>query len=138
MQFKLLSKLVVNAPGKNEGDEETVSMPLSTFLPILRAATYGSPFFNEAYYLAAHPDVAMAIKKREIHSGIEHYARTGYFLDYLPDVVKVDESHYLAENEDVAQAFRKGQIKDLQQHFEARGYAEGRTPFAGYSVWVKL
>lgn len=138
MQFSLLRNLITATKAKRAGDEDVVTMPASVFMSILRAAIYASPKFDATRYCADHPDVALAIKKKELESAIQHFAQTGYFENFLPGNITIDEDFYLSQNKDIALASQKGQIKDLQRHFELHGYAEGRLPFEEYSVWEKV
>ncbi len=89
---------------------------------------------DEAWYLAAYPDVAGAVKRGEMNSGREHYLRSGYFENRLPGPIRVDENWYLAEYPDVASAIKSGAFKNGQQHFERNGFKEGRLPSAGWSL----
>jgi len=135
MQYKRLKKLITTTKAKDSKGEDTVSMPVSTFMSILRAAVGASPIFDEAFYLSIRPDVVAAIKKGTITSAREHFARTGYFEDILPAKIAIDEAYYLEANPDVATAFRKRTIKDPQQHFDTNGFVEGRLPKKDFSIW---
>ncbi len=137
MQYSRLKKLVTTTKAKDVGTDATVSMPMGVFMSILHAAVYASPEFDAAYYCSKHMDVASAIKDKKIQSASQHFARTGYFQDFLPGSIVIDENFYLAENRDIAQAFKTGRANDLQKHFENDGYAEGRLPYETYSVWMK-
>lgn len=138
MQYQRLKHLITTTKPKILGEEDKVTMPTSVFMSILRAAIYASPEFDANRYCANHVDVALAIKNKEIPSAIHHFAQTGYFQDFLPGNITIDENFYLTENRDIAQAFKTGQIKDLQKHFENGGYAEGRLPYESYSVWMQV
>ena len=135
MQYKRLKKLITIVQSKDPKIEDSISMPLSTFMSILRAAAGASPLFDEAHYLTTRPDVADAIKKGSMASARTHFARTGYFEDLLPGKIAVDEGFYLESNPDLAAAFRKQLIEDPQQHFDSRGFAEGRLPSKNFSIW---
>lgn len=135
MQYKRLKKLITTSKSKDSKGEDTVSMPASTFMSILRAAVGASPAFDEAHYLSVRPDVVEAIKKGTISSAREHYARTGYFEDVPPAKIPVDEAYYMEANPDITAAFRKRAIKDPQQHFNSNGFVEGRLPSKDFSIW---
>lgn len=138
MQFVILEKLLKITKAKDSKSDDMVTLPLSTFNSILRAAAAASPVFDEAFYLSARPDVALALKRGDIKSARAHYGRTGYFEGLLPSRIAIDEGYYLSSNPDIAAAFKKGQIKNPQVHFEAMGYKEGRLPKMDFSVWEQL
>ncbi len=83
---------------------------------------------DEAWYLKTYPDVAEAIRNRQVKSARAHYISSGYFENRLPEDPKLDEAWYLRTNPDVAKAVAAGERKSALQHYLDGGYAEGRVP----------
>jgi hypothetical protein len=89
---------------------------------------------DEKWYLATYSDVAEAVKSGGFESAREHYIRSGYFENRLPEKIKVNEDWYLNEYPDVQAAIKSGAFKNGQQHFEHNGFREGRLPVLGWSL----
>nr|WP_287018868.1 DUF4347 domain-containing protein [Halomonas sp.] len=87
--------------------------------------------FDEAFYLAANPDVAAAVAAGDIPSGEWHYQHYGADEGRLgdPAAMNFDRALYLAANPDVAAAVAAGDI-DAFAHYRDYGTAEGRSPNA--------
>ncbi|EXJ15981.1 beta strand repeat-containing protein [Imhoffiella purpurea] len=87
--------------------------------------------FNEEYYLANNPDVAMAVKQGLIGSGWQHYQLVGKaegrsFAE-PSGYGTFNEEYYLANNPDVAKAVERGDLGSGWQHYKAMGLGEGRS-----------
>jgi len=87
--------------------------------------------FDEAFYLAANPDIAAAVAAGDIPSGEWHYQHYGADEGRLgdPAALNFDRALYLAANPDVAAAVAAGDI-DAFAHYRDYGTAEGRSPNA--------
>ncbi|HEY9810585.1 MAG TPA: hypothetical protein V6D13_14750 [Halomicronema sp.] len=83
--------------------------------------------FNESYYLAANPDVALEVKNGTFLSGFDHYVVSGQLEGRKPSGF-FDESFYLRTNPDVEVAVRNGLFANGLSHFIERGQFEGRNP----------
>jgi len=87
-----------------------------------------APSWNEALYLAANPDVAAAIARKEFKSGREHYELAGRAErrqgGFVPN--DWDEAEYLRTHQDVAAAVSTGTFLNGYHHYLAAGRAEGR------------
>lgn len=98
--------------------------------------------FNEAGYVQANPDVAVAVEKGMVGSPREHYFGYGYFEGRPGASPKVDERWYLSTYPDVAQAVRQGQVHSAAEHFHVIGGGEGRIPNAAQAAvagqWKKI
>jgi hypothetical protein len=112
------------ATGDDGSDEVTVSRRLLEFL--LRCVLDHIDF-DEQQYQQANLDVATAIKQKKIHSGREHFIRTGYF-EGRSGGVRVDEAWYLARNPDVAAAKKAGKIETAASQYRSGGAREWRVP----------
>jgi hypothetical protein len=132
MQYNTLLKTVTinDADGANP----TVTMSIDLFRQLLITAVKAKGEFDEAFYLAANPDLRTAIQKKVVGSAAEHYYNTGYFEGKIPKRFVVDESYYLDQNPDVAKAISQRKVKNCQLHFETNGFREGRAPYAGFSL----
>ena len=90
--------------------------------------------FNESFYLARNPDVALAVNAGYLGTGWEHYHQFGraesrsYAQSAERINVNFDEDLYLANNPDVAQAVEAGQlIGSGWHHYKLAGAQEGRS-----------
>ena len=83
---------------------------------------------DEAWYVAAYPDVAAAISAGVHKTAKEHFILHGYFEGRLPYEIPVDEKWYLATYLDVAEAIKRGDHRSAAEHFRSNGYLEGRLP----------
>jgi hypothetical protein len=122
----------------NDSSEVTIPLELLKFL--LQTALIASEF-NEAGYLAANPDVGVAVQTKAVASARLHYISFGYLEGRTGAMPQVDERWYLATYPDVAEAVRTGQISSATEHFEVIGASEGRSPNARHeeaaSRWKK-
>lgn len=99
--------------------------------------------FSESEYLNAYKDVADAVRRGDIKSGMQHYlqygqseGRTpgpgavgGQALDYLNR--PFNDQQYLAANPDVAQAIADRRFTGTgREHYLMAGQSEGRAPSA--------
>jgi hypothetical protein len=105
-------------------DEVTVSRRLLEFL--LRCVLDHMEF-DEQQYQKCNPDVAAAIKQKKMHSGREHFIKTGYF-EGRSGGVRVDEAWYLARNHDVAAAKKAGKFESGAAQYRLSGASEWRVP----------
>jgi len=132
MQYSALQTLV-KITGSN--GNQTATIPADLFRSLLITALKAKGEFDEAYYLAANPDIRNAIKKGVVSSAAEHYYNTGYFEGKMPKRFVVDDAFYLDNNPDVAKAISQRKVKNCQLHFDTNGYQEGRTPYNGFSLF---
>ena len=79
--------------------------------------------FDERFYLTAYPDVATAVRNRQIRDAYTHYTQFGRFEGRLP---RFSESSYLSKNPDVADAVRRGKIRNGYDHWLRYGRYENR------------
>jgi hypothetical protein len=110
--------------GRNGTDEVTVSRQLLEFL---LCCVLDHVDFDEQQYQQANPDVAAAIKQKKMHSGREHFIKTGYF-EGRSGGVRVDEAWYLARNPDVAAAKKTGKFVSGAAQYRLAGASEWRVP----------
>jgi hypothetical protein len=80
--------------------------------------------FDANFYVAAYPDVALALRRRQIASACAHYLTFGRFEGRLP---QFSESSYLSKNPDVAYAVRRGQFRSGYEHWLKIGRYEKRS-----------
>jgi hypothetical protein len=119
-----------SVPNDGEGDDfaEAVLMFPGGGGGFRAAAPQG---FEEEWYLANNPDVALAVHRGEFGSGWHHYAlfgqSEGRSYEKPPGYGDFNESHYLAMNPDVAMAVEQGLIGSGWQHYQLFGMAEGRA-----------
>ncbi|CAD5969635.1 alkaline phosphatase D family protein [Planktothrix agardhii] len=83
--------------------------------------------FNESFYLAQNPDVAVAVASGIIANGFQHFIESGQFQVRQPSPL-YDESYYLATNPDVAQLIKSGAFASGFQHYINLGQLENRSP----------
>ena len=112
---------------------DRVSVPAS-FVDAAISRMVSDIAVNEAWYLAAYPDIARAVAKGSFKNARHHYRAYGFFEDRLPDRVTVDEGFYLQAYPDVAAQIVASQIASAQSHFETYGFREGRLPQPGWSL----
>lgn len=108
--------------------EETITISLGLFKILLQFAVSSSDFTEEAY-LNANPDVAEAVRRRGINSGMAHYAGFGYF-EGRRGAIPFDENWYLSSYPDIQLAINRGQVQSGSDHFYLVGAGEGRAPNA--------
>lgn len=91
--------------------------------------------FNEAFYLAANPDVASAVSAGLLSSGQQHYelygraeGRMASAPMFTPEQIGFDENLYLSTNPDVALAVTEGVLDSAYEHYYLYGQYEGRDP----------
>jgi hypothetical protein len=89
---------------------------------------------DEAWYLRTYPDVAAAIRTKDVASAREHYLLYGYFENRLPYPIKIDERWYIEQYPDIAEAVKREQYRSAQAHFEEVGFSEGRLPYPNFAL----
>jgi len=82
--------------------------------------------FDEAWYLDRYNDVAEAVRKGAISSGLDHYASAGVYEGRIPYPFAIDEKDYLDRHRDVARSLSQGLYGTAADHFYAVGFVEGR------------
>jgi hypothetical protein len=120
----ILSHAGAGAKGGDGTGDVTISRQLLEFL--LRCVLDRTGF-DEQQYQKCNPDVAAAIKQRKMHSGREHFVKTGYF-EGRSGGVHVDEAWYLARNPDVAAAKKAGKFESAADQYRLSGASEWRVP----------
>jgi hypothetical protein len=93
--------------------------------------------WNEAIYLALHPDVAVAVARKEFKSGHEHYLLAGRAEGRESGMApgNWNDALYLKLNPDVAAEVQRGTFLSGYHHFLANGRAEGRESGLVPSDW---
>jgi hypothetical protein len=93
--------------------------------------------WNEAVYLAIHPDVAAAVARNEFKSGHAHYRLAGRAEGRESGVVpgNWNEALYLKIHPDVAAEVRRGTFLSGYHHYLAAGRAEGRESGVPPTDW---
>ena len=93
--------------------------------------TLVSPYWNEAQYLAANPDVKNAVAAGTLRSGLQHFilfgeaeGRPGSPL--VPVSAGFNEDDYLARYPDVAAAIASGTFPSAEAHYIRSGQFENR------------
>jgi subtilisin family serine protease len=81
--------------------------------------------FNPNFYLTRNPDIAQAVSRGVVGSGLEHFLLFGQFENRDPGP-GFSNAQYLAENPDVAALVANGTIKNGFQNFLYIGQLEGR------------
>lgn len=87
--------------------------------------------YDEVFYLAQNPDVAIAVANDRYNYGYEHFLEYGIAEGRDPSLY-YDESFYLEQNPDVKRSIRP-KLEDAYfrsglEHFLTRGHLEGRSP----------
>lgn len=123
---QLVNSLQQSAEGKTYAANQIapVTSAMSSFL------SGGQNIFDEKYYLANNPDVAAAVAKGQIASGLQHYQQFGVNEGRKTAQTIFNEQYYLANNPDVAQAVAQGKFQSGLQHYQSTGYKEGRKAYA--------
>jgi hypothetical protein len=93
--------------------------------------------WNEAIYLAIHPDVAAAVARQEFKSGHEHYLLAGRAEGRESGMAPSNwnDALYLKLNPDVAAEVQRGTFQSAYHHFLANGQVEGRESGLVPSNW---
>ena len=115
----------VTVSDRSDGSR-TVSMSENHYR-LLIELLYENSKFDEAAYLRANLDVAAAVKRGDIESGLSHFLSTGWKEGRSGVAPRVDEAWYLRKYPDVANAVRAGRVKSASSHFVDGGYREGRA-----------
>jgi hypothetical protein len=85
--------------------------------------------FDEAFYLAANPDVRAAVDAGHLGSGRDHYIRYGFAERRLP--FAVDAAWYSEQYPLAAFELAQGDYADFADHYLAVGEARGYRPLPG-------
>jgi hypothetical protein len=93
--------------------------------------------WNEAIYLAIHPDVAAAVARKEFKSGHEHYLLAGRAEGRESGMASSNwnEELYRKLNPDVAAEVKRGTFLSGYHHYLVAGRAEGRGDGTPPSDW---
>lgn len=118
---------------KELAKKDQVQIPV-TLLNFLLLQMLKETEFNEVQYLKKNPDVAEAVKRRQVRSGREHYLAAGFLEGRRGALPSVDEEWYRKANADVAIAVRKGELASGADHYEMVGAAECRPPAKEYEL----
>jgi Ca2+-binding RTX toxin-like protein len=89
--------------------------------------------FDSSFYLAQNADVAEAVEKGWIASGLDHYLHWGAQEGRDANVL-FDEMWYLGVHADVAAAVGAGIFTNAYEHYVHYGWSEGRDP----SAWMDM
>jgi hypothetical protein len=118
-----------------------VDMPLEAFGKIFELALRQAGF-DEAGYVRRNPDVAAAIARGALKSGLGHFARNGFFEDRPMTPPALDAAFYLKEYPDVGRSIAQRKIESADDHWTRNGFQEGRAPSAELveevSSWLAL
>lgn len=87
----------------------------------------GTDLFDEAFYLAANPDVASFVAQWPAITALDHFTVWGAREGRDPNAL-FDEDWYLAQHADVAAAVAAGIAQSGYQHYQMFGAGEGRDP----------
>jgi hypothetical protein len=123
--YDLILKHFVTTPkGSQARNQVTVNRE---FLEFLLRGLLEHVEFDEMQYLKCNPDVADAVRKKEMQSAREHFLTTGYFEGRIGGV-PVQEDWYLARNPDVAAAKRARKVESAEMQYRIAGANEWRQP----------
>jgi hypothetical protein len=89
---------------------------------------------DEAWYLAAHPDVGKALEDGVVPDCKTHFIRFGYYEHRMPRPIEVDEDWYRRVYPDIDNAVKRSAFASGQDHFNRFGYREGRMPYANFAL----
>ena len=130
------------SPGEDAqyDDKRDARRRLAAYNPDLRQ-------FDNAFYLANNPDVALAVASGVFSSAAQHYQQRGREEGRLPcqhpqspslaeqsilhAPAQFDETWYLQTNPDVGRAVEAGVFASGLDHFTRFGQSEGRLPAEG-------
>ncbi|WP_086634887.1 hypothetical protein [Acetobacter sp. DsW_059] len=123
------SSLLIQILGENplSTQKEIISVPKDLFIFLLHTYMMQQPF-NEAQYLKTNPDVAEAVNRGAIDSGLTHFLNAGYWEEREGGSYKFSEDWYLRQNPDVAVSVRLGEIISGKKHYHLYGKSEWRCP----------
>lgn len=119
--LRLLRRLALTGGGS---PDQQVPLPRPVVIQMVKMAFRDE--LDESWYLAQNPDVAEAIKKKEVKSALDHFAASGIFEGRLPRAYPLDERDYGQRHRDVAQSIEAGRIGSASEHFFRIGFIEGR------------
>ncbi|KQY45685.1 hypothetical protein [Rhizobium sp. Root483D2] len=93
----------------------------------VEALLRGYSLFNEADYLLAHPDVALAVSDGTFLSALQHFQLYGNAESRFPGYSGFNWDDYIKANADLADFRKDGDPEaKAKKHFKEAGYAEGR------------
>jgi len=124
--FNALLRALVTTPQELQSQSE-ITIPTKMLRFLLKIAVEAGDF-NEKGYLAANPDVAVALRQRTISSARDHYINTGYWECRRGATPEVDEQWYRKVNPDVASAIRNKTVASASEHYLSTGVEEFRAP----------
>lgn len=104
--------------------DNTVTINKSVMRDLLKMGLAGR--FDEEWYLDRYNDVAEAVRKGAMSSGLDHYTSSGVYEGRVPYPFPIDEEDYLARHRDVARSLSQGLYGTATEHFYAVGFIEGR------------
>lgn len=105
--------------------DQSVRLQKDCIRDLLKVAIDGR--FDEAWYLSRYQDVAEAVKKGTIASGLDHYVSVGVYEARIPYPLALDQPDYLKRHADVARSVKQGPYQSAADHFYAVGFREGRA-----------
>lgn len=104
--------------------DNSVTINKSVMRELLKIGLAGR--FDEEWYLDRYNDVAEAVRKGAMSSGLDHYTTSGIYEGRVPYPFHIDEEDYLARHRDVARSLSEGLYGTATEHFYAVGLIEGR------------
>lgn len=124
-----LSELVEAWGGRRSsvGSEPMYIIPAKILERVLALAV-GPRLYDEQAYLKEHVDIAEALSRKELISGLQHYLRTGLIENRNVKARDFSEIDYLKSYPDIKQAIDAGFIGSAYDHWVHGGWLEGRLP----------
>lgn len=124
-EYALLAAFRKIALVEKSGDQ-SVRIQKDCIRELLRVAV--GDRFDEVWYLTRYKDVANAVAKGVIASGLDHYVSIGIYESRIPYPLALDQTDYLKRHADVARSVKQGPYQSAAEHFYTIGFREGR-PF---------
>lgn len=112
---------------KSSAGNDIVIMDARKFDLLLELMLLSAGFDDESY-IQQYPDVADAVSSGKLHSGIDHYVRSGWKEKRAIKAPQVNATWYMQKYGDVAAAAKKNFRLTAQAHYNMGGYQEGRAP----------
>ena len=110
----------------------------ASIIRVLLTETILNSPFDEAAYLQANPDVALAVERGEWADGLAHFAAHGYFEGRAAPLVDFSPDWYLLNYPDVRAAVVSGEMASAEQHYTTTGIFEWRSPSQGAAADVEI
>jgi hypothetical protein len=133
MSLPTFATLINNKVVTQQGDSPSYSVD-QHFFQTCMATLLNMVQVDEAWYLAAYPDVAEALKAGQLADCKAHFVWFGYYEHRMPRPIEVDEAWYLKVYPDIEKAVERQAFASGQDHFNRCGYSEGRMPYANFSL----